>query len=77
MRVNKKINYFKLYLHSVIPIIILSQIFRDKKSALQSASLSLNLVKSGKKVPNFYVFLGISGMSKCSHNTLENTYYDL
>ena len=76
MRVNKKINYFKLYLHSVIPIIILSQILRDKKSALQSASLSLNLTKSGKKVPNFYVFLGIFDMSKYSHNTLENTYYD-
>ena len=77
MRVNKKINYFKLYLVSVIPIKLLGVKLRVKKSALESASLSLFFSKSGKKVPNFCVFPGIYDMSRYIRNTLENTYRDL
>ena len=76
MRVKKKINYFKLYLHSDIPIKVFAQKSRVKKSAYKSANLSLNKSKSGKKVPNFCVFPGTCDMSKYIHNTLENTYRD-
>ena len=76
MRVNKKINYFKLYLQSDIPINVLVRKNQVKKSAFESAKLSLNLSKTGKKVPNFCVFLGTSDMNKCIRNILENTCYD-